>query len=400
MYKPREDSKLLEHYVRQYAKGSVLDIGTGSGIQAIAASKNKKVNSVLALDIQKDTIEHCKKNIVNKKIKFIISDLFEIFNNKLKNKKWDTIIFNPPYLPEDIKVKDLTLDGGKKGYEVLERFLNEVNNYLKKDGIVLIIFSSLTKKDKIDEFIEKNLLEFELLKKKHIFFEDLYVYLIKKSQILKKLENKKIENIRYFTKGKRGFIFIGYNAGKSKISGTNFVGNKKIAIKIKNPKSKAISRVENEIKYLKLLNKKSIGPKLLFYDKDFLAYEFIEGIFFLDYIKNNNRKSIIKIIKDIFSQLFILDKLNINKEEMSHPDKHILIDKNNFPILIDFERAHYAVKPGNVTQFCDYLMSKTINSLLENNKIEINNKKIIEKAKQYKKKQGKENFNKIIREIK
>ena len=66
IYKPREDSKLLEHYVRQYAKGSVLDIGTGSGIQAIAASKNKKVNSVLALDIQKDTIEHCKKNIVNK----------------------------------------------------------------------------------------------------------------------------------------------------------------------------------------------------------------------------------------------------------------------------------------------------------------------------------------------
>ena len=69
IYRPREDSTLLEKYVRRYAFGSVLDVGTGSGIQAIAASKHKKVNSVLALDIQKEVIEHCKKSIKSKKIK-------------------------------------------------------------------------------------------------------------------------------------------------------------------------------------------------------------------------------------------------------------------------------------------------------------------------------------------
>ena len=40
VYDPKEDSTLLEHYVRQYAKGSVLDIGTGSGIQAISATQS------------------------------------------------------------------------------------------------------------------------------------------------------------------------------------------------------------------------------------------------------------------------------------------------------------------------------------------------------------------------
>ena len=159
VYEPREDSTLLEKYVRQYAKGSVLDVGTGSGIQAITAVHNPKVKSVVALDIQKETIEYCKRNIINKKIKFFVSDLFEIFKKKDKlRKKFDTIIFNPPYLPSELKVKDLTIEGGKRGYEVIERFFNDVNDFLKVDGIILIVFSSLTKKEKVDEFIRHYLL--------------------------------------------------------------------------------------------------------------------------------------------------------------------------------------------------------------------------------------------------
>src|SRR3989338_2826868 len=188
VYDPREDSTMLEKHVRKYAKGLVLDMGTGSGILAIAAAQNSKVKSVIALDVQEEVIEHCKKSIIGKKIKFFASDLFEIFekNSRLKSRKLDTIIFNPPYLPEDIKMKDLTADGGKKGYEAIERFLNNASNYLKKDGIILIVFSSLTKKGKVDEFIKNNLLEFELLEKQHIFFEELYVYKIFKPELLNK----------------------------------------------------------------------------------------------------------------------------------------------------------------------------------------------------------------------
>jgi len=389
VYEPKEDSTMLEKYVRQYAKGSVLDIGTGSGLQAITAAHNNNVSSVIAIDIQKETIEYCKKNIKNKKITFLVSDLFQILeNNRKLRKKFDAIIFNPPYLPDELKLKDLTIEGGKKGYETLEKFINKVNNYLKPNGVVLIIFSSLTKKEKIIEFVESNLLEFKLLEKQNFFFEDLYIYLIKKSPMLMTLENKNIQNIRYFTKGKRGYIFVGN------------INNKKVAIKIKNPKSKAIARIENEIEFLKILNKKNIGPKLLFSDNNFLAYEFVDGISFQQYLENNNKKSIIKIIKNIFRQLFELDKLKINKEEMSHPQKHILVNNKNRPVLLDFERCRYTAKPGNVTQFSDFLTSKKVISALKEKKIVIDKTKIINLARIYKKNQSKGNFDRIVFKIK
>ena len=60
LYEPEEDSFLLQKFVKKYSKGLVLDMGTGSGIQAKTASE--KADLVIALDIDKDAIKHCKKN--------------------------------------------------------------------------------------------------------------------------------------------------------------------------------------------------------------------------------------------------------------------------------------------------------------------------------------------------
>ncbi len=170
IYEPSEDSLLLAKYVDKFAKGKVLDIGTGNGIQAEAALKRTKV--VLAVDINKEAIEYVK----NKGIKAKVSDLFSNVKGK-----YDLIIFNPPYLPEeeleDIESK-LSTTGGKQGYEILERFFSQVDNYLNKNGKILIVFSSLTNKNKIDKIIKKNGFRFKLLEEEKVFFETLYCYLI------------------------------------------------------------------------------------------------------------------------------------------------------------------------------------------------------------------------------
>lgn len=169
IYEPRDDSHMLEKQVKKFATGRVLDMGTGCGIQALAALE--KTNNVEACDINKEAVDSVKKLGVNA----YKSDLFENVKGK-----FDLIIFNPPYLPLD-KDEDeesrIVTTGGEKGYEVIERFLKEAKNYLNKDGIILLVFSTLS--GNVNKIIEENGYCYEKLDEKKVFFESLYVYKIK-----------------------------------------------------------------------------------------------------------------------------------------------------------------------------------------------------------------------------
>jgi len=374
IYQPLEDSFLLEEQVKQFARGSVLDMGTGTGIQAAAAAKKRDVREVIALDIQKDAVEFCLRNVKDRKIMFFASDLFDFLrtSKKYRNKKFDTIIFNPPYLPSEPRLKDLTVDGGKRGFEIVGRFLKDAGGYLKDDGILLLLISSLTNKPRIEKMLTELLFEFRITAKKHIFFEDLFVYLIQKNRITQKLAKKGVKNLEYFTKGHRGILFTGKYKGR------------KITIKAKLPESKAVGRIANEARWLKLLNRHGIGPKIVMSNKDFFAYIFAEGDFISDFIENSTKKQVKNALKEIFRQCHQIDVLGIDKEEMHRPFKHILI-KNSKVVMIDFERAHRSKKPKNVTQFCQFIGSGYIEMLLERKRIDINRKTLIRLAKEYKK---------------
>ena len=96
----------------------------------------------------------------------------------MHNKKFDFIIFNPPYLPEDKREPEeskLQTTAGKKGYELILRFLDEAKHHLTKNGKIIILFSSLSKPLVIKKHAKKKY-KLKLLNKKKIFFEELYVY--------------------------------------------------------------------------------------------------------------------------------------------------------------------------------------------------------------------------------
>ncbi len=385
IYPAAEDSYLLAEFVKKLAFGSVLDVGSGSGIQALAAASSKRVKSVVAVDIDDDSIKYLKNKIHNKKITIIKSNLF----NNIKN-KFDTIIFNPPYLPADDRESPevaKSTSGGKRGYELLERFFSEAADHLNPDGMILIVFSSLTKRIKVDEAIERYGFEYQLLKTEKIQFEELYVYKMTKSSVLKLLESKNVKKIHKFAKGKRGMIYLGHWKGK------------KIAVKAQRKDVVAKNRINIEIDMIKRLNKYNIGPKLLFYGKDWFAYEFVEGDYSLDFFEKhkNNKKTVMKTIKSIFDQCYKLDLLDINKEEMHRPIKNLIITKKG-PVFIDFERAHFTQDPKNVTQFVQFVISLSKTVLKGRIKVDMN--RIIELSKIYKRNINKTNYNKIINSIK
>jgi len=173
IYFPREDSFLLEKEVKKYAKGkSFLDLGAGSGIQARAA-KSVKAKSILCVDINEEALKELKLQGFST----IKSNLFS--NTK---EKFDLIAFNPPYLPRDKredKESALTTTGGKKGDEIIIKFLEDIKKHLNKNGIVLLVISSLTPKEKILKILEKNSLSYKIISSQKFFFEILEVWKIK-----------------------------------------------------------------------------------------------------------------------------------------------------------------------------------------------------------------------------
>lgn len=190
--------------------------------------------------------------------------------------------------------------------------------------------------------------------------------------MLKKLKELGLKNIEFFAQGKRSHIY------------TANYKNKKVAIKTKNPKSLAKNRIQNEIKFLKILNKHKIGPKLILVKREFFVYEFIQGKEFVEWMKN--KKNIKPMIKKILYKCRVLDKLKTNKMEFTRPIKHIVIHKNE-PHFIDFERCYFIERPKNVTQFCQFLIRRQLMK---------NNKTILQK---YKKDQTEKNFKEILKLI-
>lgn len=196
---------------------------------------------------------------------------------------------------------------------------------------------------------------------------------------------KDVSDIAYLTKGKRGVIYTG------------IYKRKKVAIKCKLPESKAIGRIENEAKWIARLNKHNIGPRLIYSCYDYFIYEFIEGEFIVDYIRKCSGDEAIRIIKNVFDQCFRMDKLGVNKEEMHHPVKHIIISSNtNQVVMLDFERARYTQKPKNVTQLCQFIFRSELSEILEEKGIMLDKDKIEDLCSKYKKEITEENLGKIL----
>ncbi|MCK4670659.1 MAG: methyltransferase [Nanoarchaeota archaeon] len=391
VYEPREDTFLMATQVKKLAKGKVLEIGAGSGYLSDIAAQKKAVKSVTACDINPHSIAYMQKQerkgklAFRKKIKIIKSDLFSTIKGK-----YATIIFNPPYLPEDDRegggwLKKATT-GGKKGWETIQNFLNNLAEFLETNGKTLLLFSSLTNKAKVEELIANRLFDYKKLSQKKLPFEMLYVYEITKSKVLKDLEKKKITQIRKFAHGHRGIV---YQA---------LMGKKKVAIKVQKDK-KGPDRIRNEVNWLKELNKKNIGPKFIFTDKTYFVMEFVEGQKIWDYIAANDKTSIKKIIKNAFSQCAKMDQIGVTKEEMHHPIKHLLIVDDRAK-LIDFERCRRTKDPKNVTQFAQFITSTSFLVALMGKGFTINQDKIRRLAKIYKSNMCDRNLDKIIKEVK
>ena len=140
----------------------MVDIGTGLGVIAITLKLKEPKLQVIGTDISKEAILLAKKNAesLNTKVDFLVGNLFE----PIKNKKFDIVVSNPPYISEneelDALVKEnephIALFGGKDGLKYYRLILKNVEKILNEKAMIAFEIGS-TQKDEIIKLIHKYL---------------------------------------------------------------------------------------------------------------------------------------------------------------------------------------------------------------------------------------------------
>lgn len=156
---PRPESELLVEQAISLYKGndfsgkrgmSILDLGTGSGVLAIALVREIEGATLWASDISEDALEIARLNAkhygMDESIHFCLGDLWEPFAGQ--GLTFDMIVSNPPYVASEVfdtllpEVREheprLALDGGEGGMLYIEKIIRDGTEYLNPGGWLLI----------------------------------------------------------------------------------------------------------------------------------------------------------------------------------------------------------------------------------------------------------------------
>jgi release factor glutamine methyltransferase len=208
VYEPSDDTFLLEHVVKnkipqiisERKKLTIIDVGCGTGYITLLLCDivmkmkhdidNKSIN-IIAIDIDTEPVKCTKRNLINNCKSEYRKNIDIIQCNSascLRKEAVDIAIVNPPYLPES-NTGYSSIDhsrmwsGGPTGIEVPVEIINLILDPLKSNGTIYMVLSSLSNiKKLISEF--NGILDMRIIARKKLFFEELYVYEMKKYQLV------------------------------------------------------------------------------------------------------------------------------------------------------------------------------------------------------------------------
>ena len=198
-----------------------------------------------------------------------------------------------------------------------------------------------------------------------------------------------LRGIRILGKGSEGLVL--------KVQNTH---SKTMALKIKRIDS-CRTNMKNEFEFYQSVNRNHLGPKVYSYTKNTLLMELVEGLSARNWFLKSkmNLELIRKIIINILTQCYTLDKLHIDHGQLNKLDNHVIISHHGSKCtIVDFESASCIRKVNNVTSAFQGLIFKGIISD-QINKFANYDKKRVEFLNllcRYKMDMSKKNFDSII----
>jgi len=169
-YKPLIPRVETEYWVEKAIKDlrsasiSCLDIFAGSGCIGISVLR---IIPSAHVDFAEKEKKFCKQIVLNAKLNKITRSRYKVIQSNMFSKvrgKYDYIFANPPYLAESKKQKVQksvlaqephgALFGGKDGLKYIRLFLNQVKDFLAKNGIIYLEFDSFQKRG-VEKLLKK-----------------------------------------------------------------------------------------------------------------------------------------------------------------------------------------------------------------------------------------------------
>lgn len=168
VYRPAEDTFLVLDNI--IPGNTVLEVGCGTGIISVYCAKIGR--KVTCCDVAQAARNCTEKNAIRNHVELEILDS-QLFGNI--SGKYETIIFNPPYLPTDGDIEESEQwDGGRDGFDIIRPFFKSAADHLEDHGSIYVILSSLTNIEAlIKEFSNYS---FKEKARQSFFFETIILY--------------------------------------------------------------------------------------------------------------------------------------------------------------------------------------------------------------------------------
>jgi len=201
--------------------------------------------------------------------------------------------------------------------------------------------------------------------------------------------NTLLKAIRILGKGSEGLVL--------KVQNMN---SNTMALKIRRIDS-CRTDMKNEFEFYQHVNRNYLGPKVYSYTKNTLLMEFIEGLSARNWFLKTkmNLELIRKIIINILTQCYTLDKLHIDHGQLNKLDNHVIISHHGSKCtIVDFESASCIRKVNNVTSAFQGLIFKGIISDQIKKFVNYDKKRVefLNLLSIYKKDKSRKNFDSII----
>ncbi len=193
-------------------------------------------------------------------------------------------------------------------------------------------------------------------------------------------------NVPVLGKGYVGIVVIAY------------VGGERLALKMRRLDG-GREDFFHEADMLRKANAVGVGPRFVAVTKNFLLSQLIDGDLLANWLEKHKEKAVFqRVLGNVLEQCWRLDEAGLDDGELSKAPRHLLVDADGKPFIVDFETASIQRKVANVTSVCQYLFAG--NSVVPRLVWEVfggkDRNQIIEALKDYKKNRLRSRFEALL----